>query len=191
MSLFWSALVLLFLTVSAASATNDANSAEMSENLKLLKLQLDKAAGVFLPGDKRIQKYGLEKTVFVTAANYGFLNHLLNFFCYVKRLQMKILVVSLDKKLDDYLNSHNSSQIISFHMKAEHGGEVHEESAQFRSQQFNLMTERKKEVVFDVLKLGYDVLFSDTDVVMLEDPFPYLMWKNMDYVHSLNEPCNK
>jgi hypothetical protein len=181
------ALVLFFFSEGSSTEKKEIREG----NLRHLQQQLIRAAGVFVNSGEIVTKYDLEKTVFVTAANFGFLNHLLNFFCYVKRLNMKVLVVSLDKKLDDYLNSHNSSQIVSFHMQAEHGeGEVNSEAAQFRSSQFNLMTERKKEVVYDILKLGYNVMFADTDIALLEDPFPYLLWQNMDYVHSLNEPCS-
>ena len=65
------------------------------------------------------------------------------------------------------------------------------DSTSFRSKQFNLITARKKEVVHDILALGYDVIFSDTDVAMIKDPMPYLIWKNVDYVHSLNARCEK
>ena len=68
---------------------------------------------------------------------------------------------------------------------------VTSDSVTFRSKQFNLITARKKEAVHDILVLGYDVLFSDTDVAMLRDPLPYLLWKNVDYVHSLNAVCRR
>ncbi len=41
----------------------------------------------------------------------------------------------------------------------------------------------------EILRLGYDVIFSDTDVVIVSDPFPTLLWKNVDYIHCVNEPC--
>lgn len=156
-----------------------------------LKEQLEKAAGVFVDIDN-IHKYNLEKTVFVTAANHGFLNHLMNFYCFVEKLKLKVLVVSLDEEIDKYLASHNSSYIVSYFLGGESGKEqVQTGAASFRSEQFNLMTLRKKHVVLNILKEGYDVMFSDTDVALLGDPFPYLLWKNMDYVHSLNEPCSE
>jgi hypothetical protein len=34
------------------------------------------------------------------------------------------------------------------------------------------------------------VLFTDTDVALIRDPFPYLLWKDVDYVHSLNVICS-
>lgn len=68
-------------------------------------------------------------------------------------------------------------------------GEVTGASTEFRSKQFNLITARKKEAVHDILMLGYDVLFSDTDVAVIRDPLPYMLRTNVDYVHSLNYMC--
>ena len=34
-------------------------------------------------------------------------------------------------------------------------------------------------------------MFTDTDVALVRDPFPYLLWDNVDYVHSLNAICTK
>jgi hypothetical protein len=55
--------------------------------------------------------------------------------------------------------------------------------------EFNLITAKKKEAVHDVLKLGFDVMFADTDVAIVQDPFSFLVYNNIDYVHSLNSIC--
>ena len=44
--------------------------------------------------------------------------------------------------------------------------EVVESAQEFRSKHFNLIVKRKKYAVYEILKLGYNVLFSDTDVVI-------------------------
>ena len=64
-------------------------------------------------------------------------------------------------------------------------------ATEFRSKQFNLITAKKKEVVHDILVLGYDVLFSDTDVALVRDPIPYLLWEGVDYVHTVNTVCTE
>eukprot|EP00605_Chrysophyceae_sp_TOSAG23-4_P000317 GSChrysophyteH1.ASY1.ANO1.362.1 assembled CDS len=79
----------------------------------------------------------------------------------------------------------------SIYMDTASTAQIGGESATFRSAQFNLITARKKEAVHDVLTLGYDVLFSDTDVALVRDPFPYLLWNDVDYVHSLNQICER
>jgi hypothetical protein len=147
---------------------------------------LKRAAGVFRTASGEQSRYGdaLKNTVLMTGCNHGFLNHLMNFKCFADRLNMKFVVVALDKKTHDFVR-HNTT-MDSIYMQY---ADVTEEATEFRSQQFNLITARKKEAVHDVLELGYDVLFSDTDVAIVRDPFPYILWKNVDYVHSLNCIC--
>jgi hypothetical protein len=104
---------------------------------------------------------------------------------------MKVLVVSLDIEVHHYFEKNPSNNIISYYLEAaSKEDEVNPEAAKFRSKQFVLMTMKKKSVVHDILKLGYDVLFSDIDVACLTHPFDYLLFENMDYAHSLNEPCS-
>tara|TARA_A100001015_G_C15038286_1_gene737786 strand:+ start:2689 stop:3549 length:861 start_codon:yes stop_codon:yes gene_type:complete len=61
----------------------------------------------------------------------------------------------------------------------------------FRSRSFNLITSRKKEAVLCALTLGYDVLFIDIDIAMVQDPIPSLILQRYDYVHSVNVRCSK
>ena len=102
-------------------------------------------------------------------------------------LGMKFLVIAMDKLAYSYI-IHNTT-MHAYHMVGGTVGEVTAHPQKFRSQQFNLITARKKEAVHDILKLGYNVLFSDTDVAMIRDPLPYMLWENVDYVHSLNYMC--
>ena len=50
---------------------------------------------------------------------------------------------------------------------------------------------QKIEAVGAALKLGYDVVYSDIDVIVLEDPLPYLFHPNIDHSHSSNKECGK
>jgi hypothetical protein len=144
-----------------------------------------KASGVYVTPNL---SYNLDKTVLVTACNYGYLNHLHNFKCHTERLGFKVLVISLDQKTHNYVHEH----IRHFYSYFFHGnGVVHETSTEFRSAQFHIITNRKKEAILEIMKLGYDVLFADPDVALLRDPFPYVLWKNVDYVHSVNLICPK
>lgn len=147
---------------------------------------LSRVAGVyrFKPGDNARYMKALQTTVVATGCNRGYLNHLMNFKCFADRLGMKFVVFSLDQKTHDFIRQNTTME--SIHVQ---NTGVTESSAGFRSKQFNLISARKMEAVHDVLNLGYDVLFSDTDVAILRDPFPYLLWENVDYVHSLNVFC--
>ena len=152
------------------------------ENIECI---LRKASGVYLNGTYGAKhNSALKNTVVMTGCNYGFLNHLMNFKCFAERLGIKFIVVALDKKAHDFIRENTT--MYSLYM---HYADVTSEPTEFRSQQFNMITARKKEAVHDVLQLGYDVLFCDVDVAIIRDPFPYLVWEGVDYVHSLNCIC--
>ncbi len=155
-----------------------------ADKTELLSM-LNKVAGVYTD-EKRIT-YDLKKTVLVTGCNYGFINHLQNFKCFADRLGMKFLVIAMDKQAHSYITQNTTMN--SYLMGEGVVGEVTGVSTTFRSKDFNLITAKKKEAVHDILSLGFNVVFSDTDVAMIRDPIPYMMWKNVDYVHSLNNMC--
>lgn len=164
------------------------NSSEFAGKT-LLQGLLQRAAGIFVDP---LRQVGLERTVLVTGCNHGFLNHLLNFKCFADRMGLKFLVVAMDEKAYQYLTKHTN--MVTYYMPTGIDNTtvtVTSDSVTFRSKQFNLITARKKEAVHDILVLGYDVLFSDTDVAIVRNPLPYLLWKNVDYVHSLNAVCRK
>lgn len=169
--------------------------AEINNDPKLtssekLKLTLQLASGVY-QDTSNVDSEILEKTkktVILTSCNYGFINHLLNFKCFMDRLNMKFIVVAMDRATHLYLTQNTS--MLSYYMDIGKIKEVVGTAQEFRSRQFNIITAKKKEAVYYVLELGYDVLFSDTDVAILRDPFPYIFWNKVDYVHSLNAPCS-
>ena len=156
-----------------------------------LPLALQKATGYYKDAAKSAA-LNLEKLVLVTGGNFGYLNHIHNFNCFVERLGLKYLVISMELHTHYYLQRHG---MISYYLDApqntSNAGDdsIHEQGSQFREKQFNLITNRKKKAVYDILALGYDVLFSDTDVIFRKDPLPYMLFKNVDYVHSLNMLC--
>ncbi len=167
----FSVLILLWICVC------NGNSKE-----ELLQL-LQKAAGIY-KDESRITSIDLKKTVLITGCNFGFINHLQNFKCFADRLGMKFLVIAMDKQAHNFITQNTTMS--SYHMTGGAVGEVTGDSTEFRSKQFNLITARKKE---DILSLGYNVIFSDTDVAMVRDPVPFMLWDNVDYVHSLNYMC--
>lgn len=166
------AILLLFLILLHISTIESTNSDLLNA--------LQASAGVYLDQNK-VNQYALHHTVLVTGCNYGFINHLFNFKCFTDRLGMKFLTIAMDAAAHGYLTN---SSLISYLMDTGITG-----SAEFRDKQFNLITARKKEAVRAILAMGYDVLFSDTDVSLMRDPFPYLLYRGMDYVHSLNDWC--
>lgn len=151
-----------------------------------LALKLRRVSGIY-EDEAKAKSMDVEKAVLVTGCNFGFLNHLHNFDCFMKRLGMKYIVMAMDKKVYDYLERNTS--IVAYHLTGDSNADVTSLPQEFRSKNFNIITAKKKEAVHKILLLGYDVLFADTDVAILRDPLPYMIWKNVDYVHSINAFC--
>lgn len=156
------------------------------------------------------------RTVVVTSANAGYLNHVHNFQCFVSRLNIKVLFFAMDQRAHDYVSSsiHLNRTLVSYnmmqqqqtnqtfrHIKGTDAERTHqiksslqsslvveESPAEYHTHAFHVITTRKIEAVLMVLRLGYDVLFIDSDVVLLKDPFPFLQ-SAADYVFSINKPC--
>ena len=55
-----------------------------------------------------------------------------------------------------------------------------EGAARFRSKAFNAIVTRKKAATLAVMQLGYDIVFADTDVVIVQDPLPLVLWQVTD-----------
>jgi Nucleotide-diphospho-sugar transferase len=129
----------------------------------------------------------LKKTVVITGCNHGYLPFLNNFKCFIDRLNMKVLVFSMDLRTHMHVLHRMNSSMKSFHWVGKNA--ISEESADFRSEQFNLITHSKTSYTQMVLSLGYDVLFIDLDIALIRDPLPYIIWRNVDYVFTHNKIC--
>lgn len=151
-----------------------------------LRSILAKSAGVYKDPVKR---KGYEKVVFITACNHGYLNHLHNFKCFADELGLQFLIISMESQVHDYIT--NRTSMTSFLMNAGKFGEAAGASTGFRDKHFNLITAKKIEAVHDILVQGYDVIFSDLDVAILDDFLHHLLVQGADYVHSVNGPCEK
>ena len=149
---------------------------------------LRKVAGVYQDPPLDVNTvFQLNNTVVVTAANHGYLNHVFNFDCFMKRLKMKYLVMALDRAAYDVLSL--QTNIPAYYVK--HTEDISSESVNFQTIQFNQLSMRKIESTLLIMKLGYDILFSDPDVAILRDPLPFLLWNHVDYVHSFGSECSK
>lgn len=149
------------------------------------------ASGIYKDDTRPLQAtsspLSLNQTVVVTACNSGYLPLLLNFDCYAKRLGIKYMVFALDISLHGLIQDrypHISSVLYS-------SKKISGAASNFRSRQFNLVTNRKEEAVLCLLTLGYDAVFIDVDIAMIQDPIPKLLIPTYDYVHSVNIRCSR
>ena len=122
-----------------------------------------------------------------TNSNHGFLNHLHNFDCWADRIGLKFLVFAMDEKISKYLDKRG--KVKSFFWEGFSGKPASEKAGHLRSDDYNLIANRKLEATLAVMMLGYDIIFVDVDIAILRDPIPYLLFEGVEYVHSVNEFC--
>lgn len=127
--------------------------------------------------------------VIATAVNHGFINHLQNFDCFISRLGLKYVAFSLDSLVYDDITGHHP-HINTIFLNISDSIVVSTNASEFRTRSFNIITARKIMSVIALMELNVDVLFIDADVILLYNPFKHLLWKNVDYVHSLNYFCD-
>lgn len=170
----------LTLLVKADIAPRFSEAARSDALLQKLKT----SAGVY---NDHLYNPLLKKTVLITGCNHGYVQFLANFECFMNRLNLKVLVMAMDAKTHAHIESNQNSSLKSFLWVGR--DDVAERAASFRSPQFNIITHSKTTYTRTILSLGYDVLFIDLDIIVLRDPVPYLLWRNVDYVFTHNMRC--
>ncbi len=167
-------------------AENDKSTVlDREKVLDTIRASASLVAGLYEQLPSYTEQVNLNKTVLVTACNSGYLPHLLNFDCFMKRLGLKYMVFSLDDQLHLILQQRHKGIISVPYGSAR----IKSASSTFRSRQFNLITNRKEEAVLSILTLGYDAIFIDVDIAVVKDPIPQLILPGYDYVHSVNIRC--
>ena len=119
--------------------------------------------------------------------NFGYLNHIHNFKCFLDRLHLKAVVFAFDENAYKYLIdlTKGGSNIYPALYQIDNSGQ----SVEFRKGSFQALTLGKFKVVHEVLREGYNVVFSDPDVAIIRDPMGHFNIPGVDYIHSVNAKC--
>lgn len=127
------------------------------------------------------------KLIVTIAVNYAYRKLALNFICNLRRLNIQnYIVLAMDRAVFDYLSVRKANAF--FHileaqprrnlLAVEHTNP----EAAFGSSAFVETSRRKSILVLKVLRLGYSVVFSDVDVVWVQNPIPSLLAHPADFV---------
>ncbi|CAL1155486.1 unnamed protein product [Cladocopium goreaui] len=122
-------------------------------------LVLQRHAGLYL--DKSLQPE-FKDIVLLTAANSAYMDFLQNWECHAKRLALDWVVLALDQE---------AYQVLSTSARVLLATGSTSGSLEYLSKGFNLMSLNTLATVFEVMKEGFDVVFTDSDNVFLSDPF--------------------
>ena len=128
--------------------------------------------------------------VVVTGVTYAYRDVLMNFVCNLRRLGIydHLLIAAFDEETYRFgfrmglpvffYDSQTQSQSIDTGAR----------EAAYGSEGFKSLTKLKSQIVLQILRMGYDVIWSDTDIVWYRNPLPLLAEMPSDLVVQSNAP---
>lgn len=128
------------------------------------------------------------RLVITIAVNYAYRNLALNFVCNLKRLRLhNYIVLAMDHTVFQFLAARGANVFfytIHTHSRRRllHVSKPMSAEDVFGSSAFLETARRKSLLVLKVLRLGYPVVFSDVDVVWINNPIPLLLQHQSDFV---------
>lgn len=166
-------------------------SREDQEDYKIpVKIELDDVEpsfGMPLTQVSVAERVAIDNTVIITALNYGYRNVMMNWVCNMRRLGItNFIIAALDEDLYRFafvrgLPTYYDDAVLS-------GRAVKLQDASYGSPEFKELTKMKSRVVLEFLKLGYDTLWSDTDIVWFKNPIEDLQAQMVDLAIQSNAP---
>ena len=108
------------------------------------------------------------KTVFFTITNLGYMDYTRNMLCSLNKLNIdkKLLIVCLDKDSDIFFKSNGYfTYFINLDLK---------DFSQFGTEGFSKCCYMKIWFIHQIIMMGYNVLYTDGDIVFMKNPFDTL-----------------
>ena len=165
-----------------------------SMSLKFPIVTVDNAVAEGIPSlATLLQNIPKGEHVLLTGVTFGYLDMLMNWICILRQLNMdkNFLIAAFDKEAFEYLylqglpvfypsgNSHKKSPVNT------------NTAFEYGQQSFKDTTKLKIASVKIILELGYDVLWSDSDIIFFKD-FRKLLFKTQhDIIMQSNNPIPK
>ena len=104
----------------------------------------------------------------VTISNYGFKNLTLNWIESLKRINLsKFVIFALDIDIVKLLSQKGYEDRIVLVPNNWIDFNLSSNFSYFKSKEYNKITQAKTQIVYNILKLGQNILFSDPDIVFL------------------------
>lgn len=133
------------------------------------------------------KKQSRNNSIIVTGLNYGHREMMMNWVCNLRMLGISnFLVIAFDEMLymfailrgiPCYLES-------SFQSKAE----IQKSSAVYGTAEFKALTKSKSRAVYRLISNGFNVLWSDSDVIIFKNPLQFMASFKADIVIQSNAP---
>ncbi|EGD73448.1 hypothetical protein PTSG_05152 [Salpingoeca rosetta] len=127
------------------------------------------------------------KHVILSGVSYIYRDVVMNFVCNLRRLGIydQLILAAFDEEM--YRFGFRMGLPIFYYQSDDLAG-LSSRDLEYGSDAFKKVTKLKSQVVLQILQMGYDVTWTDTDIVWFEDPIPKLMAMESDFVVQSNAP---
>eukprot|EP00958_Prasinococcus_capsulatus_P016493 scaffold1827_cov421-Prasinococcus_capsulatus_cf.AAC.7 len=139
--------------------------------------------------DDLLQLRASDNLIILIGGSAGYFTSTMHLVCNLRRLGIaNFVVAAFDEEM--YLQGFRQGLPIYLEMEqvTENRTEAHQDSAKYGSKAFRKITKVKSRAVLRVLRKGYDVLWSDTDIAWFKDPIPHLQRFKANIVVQSNAP---
>lgn len=137
------------------------------------------------------EKVAINNTVILTALTFGYRAMMMNWVCNLRELEItNFVIAALDEDLYKYAFTRGlPTYYEDIATSGRHDGV--NSDAPYGSSSFKQITKAKSRVVLRLLKLGYNVQWSDCDIIFFKNPLLDMWSHNVDLVIQSNAPDNE
>lgn len=138
--------------------------------------------------DNFLKKKNINNNIILTICNFGYVKYTHNLYLSCKKINLEnnIVIVCLDEESLKYFNSNN---IDAFMIKSIFDTPLN--NVKYKDKSWKPITAAKIDITYRILKLGYDVIMTDGDIIWKKNPISKLekYIKNYDMlIQSDNGP---
>ena len=134
------------------------------------------------PDPDILRNVAVNNTIIMISANCGYVNMAQNWILHVTKLGItNFIVIAQDETAFDVLNTYVPGHVVM--LDKDHPPDVHveQDAFTFASEGFYEICKQRPHMIQSILNQGYNVLYSDTDLVWLKNPFEKVP-DDVDYV---------
>lgn len=160
------------------SQTN--SSAHLKPFSGYLLRTLQAASGVYVDG-RGFPDDDLKNTVLFTMSNQRTSDLLRNFLCSASRFGLKVVVFALDRDLAEHHADIDAPVLWEGSESAEQSKLIDVAGANFGDRRYNFVVFHKVQIAGRLLASGFNAIFVDADVVLMQDPLPAIFPNSVDF----------
>lgn len=149
------------------------------------------AFGLPLTMKSAIEKVIINNTIILSALNYGYRGIMMNWVCNMRHLGItNFVIAALDADLYKFAYTRSLPTYLENTIFQGLNASIISD-ATYGSDSFKQLTKMKSRVVVRLLKEGYNVVWSDSDIIYFRNPLQDMWSYNVDLAIQTNAPDNE